>query len=68
MSNLPPDWRPEPREHDERCPYMCPHLRLNITDEERFFGCSDHEDHWCTCDALHEQDAEREAEAYDREL
>lgn len=62
--SYPPDWLPEPREHDDRCLMLCEHADIQremSTDEELVCG---HFMHMCTCDELHEQDAEREAEAY----
>lgn len=53
MSNLPPGFH-EPPEHDPRCEMACDNEDCPLV----------REDHTCTCDELHEQDAEREAEAY----
>lgn len=55
MSNLPPDWRDEPAEHDDRCAALC---------DDDTESCAIHTSHDCNCDELAEQDGQREAEAY----
>lgn len=61
MSNYPPGFY-EPREHHEDCNSLCVHADWGI---EVCYECPNgHTYHECTCDELHEQDADREAEAY----
>jgi hypothetical protein len=64
-SNLPPDWRGEPPDHDERCRTNCPYEIDDLLGE-----CMDgHDTHCCTCDELHEADMEALAEAWaDRDV
>lgn len=61
LSNLPPDWRPEPPSHDIRCRSLCTSKIVERDDDAEAICAWHHESHDCDCADIAESDAEAEA-------